>query len=91
MEGARFEEVLEDNNYKEFCIKMPLIEFAPSENEEEEQEVYECPLYNSVVRARNEGSGNLICGVKLPTRKPKDHWVKRGVALICENSYSLVE
>ena len=49
---------------------------------------YECPVYKTTERKgillTTGHSTNYIFSIRIPTQHPSYHWVKRGVALICQ-------
>ncbi|XP_032239531.2 dynein axonemal heavy chain 6 isoform X3 [Nematostella vectensis] len=51
-------------------------------------EQYECPIYRTSLRASSLLSSglttNFVTAVNLPSRQPSDHWITRGVALLCQ-------
>ncbi|KAL6756615.1 hypothetical protein V8C86DRAFT_1789687, partial [Haematococcus lacustris] len=51
---------------------------------------YECPVYRTAERrgtlATTGHSTNFLMTIKMPTDKGTDHWVMRGVCLLCSLS-----
>ncbi|CAG9319005.1 unnamed protein product [Blepharisma stoltei] len=85
LEGARYEEKLEENMTKEFTYMLPNIYFKPEENQVQDEGIFTCPVFKTSLRAGAKGqSANFICNIGLKTDKDPSHWVKRGVAIICE-------
>ena len=58
------------------------------EQDEEELNFYECPLYRTSLRASSLTSTghttNYVTAVNLPSVQPADYWITRGVALLCQ-------
>ncbi len=63
------------------------VHIADSESETGEGS-YRAPLYRTPARrgvvSTAGRSSNLVAMVKLPSNVHGDHWVRRGVALLCE-------
>ena len=88
LEAARWEGKLEENVYKEFCVKMPKIHFLPAEISTPDLSCYKCPVYKTVLRVGAQGQeSNFITHVYLKTDVEPSHWIKRGVALLCEYDF----
>ncbi|XP_059839458.1 dynein axonemal heavy chain 6-like [Hypanus sabinus] len=82
-----------------FC-KMPAIHFLPVKIDSQKglsglvkhspvgEQHYECPMYRTSQRAGSLSTTSLssafIIAVHLPTTLPAEHWVLRGVALVCQ-------
>ena len=58
------------------------------EEEEDELDLYDCPLYRTSRRASSLTSTghttNFVTSVNLPSAQLADHWITRGVALLCQ-------
>ncbi|KAL9652089.1 hypothetical protein ABK040_015890 [Willaertia magna] len=95
MEGARWDrqnQCIEESNPKELYCEMPIIWFKPEANRQTKKTgIYECPVYKTLRRAGTLSttghSTNYVLTVELPSMLPLEHWVKRGVALICSLRY----
>lgn len=85
LDGARWEGKLQENLYKEFAFNMPNIYFKPENNSEINGNTFICPVFKNSSRAGAKGqSVNFVCEVNLKTDVDPNHWIKRGVALLCE-------
>ncbi|EFC47930.1 hypothetical protein NAEGRDRAFT_78559 [Naegleria gruberi] len=94
MEGARWDrenECVTESNPKELYSEMPIIWFKPVANKQPAKGCYECPVYKTLRRAGTLSttghSTNYILAMDLPSKMPPEHWIKRGVALICALKY----
>lgn len=59
---------------------MPVIRIYANTSESRSSKQYECPVY----KKSNRTDLNFITALNLPTVKHPDHWVLRGVALLCD-------
>ncbi|KAL1115993.1 hypothetical protein AAG570_005488 [Ranatra chinensis] len=94
LEGARWDRKshsLAEQYPKILSDTMPLIWIVPCRKEElNEGGRYVCPLYKTTERkgvlSTTGHSTNYVLPILIETRKPTKHWVKRGVALMCQLS-----
>ncbi|KAM9777518.1 dynein axonemal heavy chain 12-like [Neosynchiropus ocellatus] len=91
LEGARWDResgVLDEQQHKVLFDPMPVIWIRPTQQEEVRRDVYVCPLYKTSDRkgalSTTGHSTNYIISLQLPTSRGPLHWVKRGVALLCQ-------
>ena len=95
LEGARWNSStmqLDECKPKELYTEMPIVWLRPVANRKKaESGNYGCPVYKTLRRAGTLSttghSTNYILTIELPTDKNQQHWIKRGVALICGLNY----
>ena len=91
MEGARFNRdtmLVDESLPKRLYDEMPVALIRPCQTVNWVQyEHYECPLYKTLERrgvlATSGHSTNFVMEVNVPSDKPQQHWIKRGVAMFC--------
>lgn len=70
-----------ESTNKILYVLMPVIRiYASNVNESKGQNQYECPVY----KKSNRTDLNFITALNLPTQVHPDHWILRGVALLCD-------
>merc|ERR1719245_1392185 len=78
-----------ESNPKQLFVEMPMILLKPMITTEIDRTrlVYPCPVYKTSRRAgalsTTGHSTNYVLTINLPSLLPEDHWVKRGVAMLC--------
>jgi len=94
LEGATWDSekgILEESPYKVLYKAMPIIRFIPTEEAKDYNKVadiYTCPVYKTSDRrgtlSTTGHSTNFILPIYLKSEKPKEWWIKRGVAMITQ-------
>jgi dynein heavy chain len=90
VEGARWcyeEEVLKESEAKVLYSEAPMIWLQPCEPENKKVfPNYLCPVYRTPERkgtlATTGHSTNFVIDLRIPSDKPADHWIRRGVAFL---------
>ncbi|XP_060076356.1 dynein axonemal heavy chain 1-like, partial [Ylistrum balloti] len=95
LEGARWDSTLHqlgESRPKELFTEVPVIWLKPITNRKaKDSGFYECPVYKTLTRAGTLSttghSTNFVFSVEMPTEKTQNHWIKRGVAMLCALNY----
>lgn len=94
IEGARYDtktKQLDESKPKELFTKVPIIWLKPEENRPKPTNIYKCPCYKILTRAGELSttghSTNYVISIEIPSDKPQEHWVRRGVACLLSLRY----
>ncbi|XP_028985303.1 dynein axonemal heavy chain 5 isoform X3 [Betta splendens] len=83
LEGAGWDRrscKLTDSKPKVLFEMMPVIRIYAENNGVKDSRLYSCPIYKKPLRT----DMNYIAAVDLKTSLPPEHWILRGVALLCD-------
>uniref|UniRef100_A0A061SKB3 Dynein heavy chain n=1 Tax=Tetraselmis sp. GSL018 TaxID=582737 RepID=A0A061SKB3_9CHLO len=84
-------QVLAESKPKVLYVDAPCMYLKPMRTSEfVDRPHYNCPLYRTLERrgvlATTGHSTNFVMFIRLPSKQPQEHWIMRGVALLCSLS-----
>ena len=91
MQGAKYDVAIDsvvEAAPGDLFDRFPVIWLKPVLNDEKSVEnLFRCPLYKTSLRAGTLSttghSTNFVVALHIPSRKPADHWIRRGCAMLC--------
>ena len=91
MQGAKYDVAIDsvvEAAPGDLFDRFPVIWLKPVLNDEKNVEnLFRCPLYKTSLRAGTLSttghSTNFVVALHIPSRKPADHWIRRGCAMLC--------
>lgn len=94
LDGARWSNkkyCLKESKLKQLYGKLPIIHMIPIKKEDLKLDnVYLCPMYKTAERkgtlSTTGHSTNFVIAVWISTKQQPEHWIMRGVALLCQLS-----
>ena len=82
--------ILDESDPKTLFVEMPVIWLEPVQIDlyDPEDTFYQCPLYKTSTRrgtlSTTGHSTNFVMYLAIKTKKDPEHWVRRGVAMLCQ-------